>query len=165
MVIDGYVDVPTNNEEALLQAVAQQPVSVAIDGGAFAFMFYEKVFSLNPPVFCMKSRTSCRQTEIHLLFLQGVFSGHCTTRMNHGVTIVGYGETSKGVKYWTVKNSWGTEWGEEGYIRIVREETVPEGHCGINQWASYPIKNSPNPTDPIVIRQFMGRKSGQSSST
>lgn len=79
---------------------------------------------------------------------QGVLTGKCGTELNHGVAIVGYGITLDGTKYWTVKNSWGTEWGEKGYIRMHRDVSHKEGLCGIAMEASYPVKNSKNPVEP-----------------
>ncbi|KAG9147605.1 hypothetical protein Leryth_007403 [Lithospermum erythrorhizon] len=101
VTITGYEDVPANSESALLQAVANQPISVAIDAGGQDFKFYKS----------------------------GVFMGECGTQLNHGVTLVGYGETSDGTKYWLVKNSWGTSWGEDGYIRMQRDVEAAEGIC------------------------------------
>lgn len=46
VTIDGYSDVPPNNEEKLLQAVAIQPVSVGICGSERAFQLYSKVGSI-----------------------------------------------------------------------------------------------------------------------
>ncbi|ETV95724.1 hypothetical protein H310_10798 [Aphanomyces invadans] len=53
------------------------------------------------------------------------------TELDHDVEIVGYGEDSHGVKYWHVRNSWGTYWGEHGFFKIVRGENnlVIESDC------------------------------------
>ncbi|XP_010052196.3 zingipain-2 [Eucalyptus grandis] len=108
--IRGYEDVPENDEDALLKAVANQPVAVAVDSNE-DFQFYSS----------------------------GVFTGECGTDYDHAVTIVGYGTRDNGMKYWLAKNSWGKGWGEEGYVRIQREVDAKEGLCGIAMLASYPI--------------------------
>ncbi|KAI0495917.1 hypothetical protein KFK09_022224 [Dendrobium nobile] len=108
--IKGYEDVPTNNEFALMQAVANQPVSVAIDANSSDFKLYAG----------------------------GVFTGQCGTNIDHGVAVVGYGTDSEGTSFWLVKNSWGTSWGEQGYIRMQRNVTDAQGLCGIAIHPSYP---------------------------
>jgi C1A family cysteine protease len=59
----------------------------------------------------------------------GVFN-NCKTSLNHGVLLVGVSDQA-----WKVKNSWGTSWGESGFIRVARGNT-----CGICNVASYPNK-------------------------
>jgi len=59
----------------------------------------------------------------------GVFN-NCKASLNHGVLLVGVTD-----QYWWVKNSWGTSWGESGYVRLARGNT-----CGICNVASYPNK-------------------------
>lgn len=109
--ITGYQRVPANNELALEKAVAYQPVSVALDADSTAFMLYSG----------------------------GIFTGPCGTRLNHAVTMVGYNNIG-GTKYWIVKNSWGTSWGESGYMRIKKDISSSAGLCGLASYASYPTK-------------------------
>jgi pheromone shutdown protein TraB len=53
----------------------------------------------------------------------------CNSPLNHVVAVVGYGHEN-GLDYWLVKNSWGSRWGDEGYIKVKRGT----GHCGIFYW-------------------------------
>jgi C1A family cysteine protease len=120
VTIDSYEDVPVNDEKSLQKAVASQPISVAIEAGGRTFQFYQS----------------------------GVFSGTCGTALDHGVAAVGYG-TENGKDYWIVKNSWGSSWGEDGYIRMERNLVgSSNGKCGIAMEASYPIKKGQNPPNP-----------------
>jgi len=107
----------------LKTAISKQPVSVAIDASGRDFQLYQS----------------------------GVYDGTCGTDLDHGVTAVGYGtttddETSKGYlpskEYWIVKNSWGPEWGDAGYIQIsIASDNEYGGQCGIESKASRPILN------------------------
>lgn len=108
--ISGYQHVPANNETLLMDAVASLPVAAMVDGGAASFQFYAG----------------------------GILTGQCGTELNLGVTIVGYGTSNDGIKFWIAKNRWGYSWGEEGYIRIQKDIGAKEGMCGIAMEASYP---------------------------
>jgi len=60
-------------------------------------------------------------------------------RIRHAVEVVGFGATSNGTKYWIVRNSWGTYWGENGFYRLVRGENqlnMEQSGCmwGIPEW-------------------------------
>ena len=60
-------------------------------------------------------------------YSSGIFDD-CSTSLDHGVLAVAYGSDS-----WTIKNSWGSSWGEDGYIRLASGNT-----CGLANSASYP---------------------------
>jgi C1A family cysteine protease len=109
--ISGFKDVPPNSESALLTAIAQQPVSVAVEADQDSFQFYSA----------------------------GVMTAACGTQLDHGVLAVGYG-TLSGQDYYKVKNSWGADWGMQGYILLGRGAAFnPSGQCGIQMQPSYPL--------------------------
>jgi len=82
-----------NDDTALMAALQNGPVSIAIEA--------------DQPIF--QSYTS------------GVISGpSCGTQLDHGVLLVGYGTDAKLGDYWIVKNSWNANWGEKGYVRLAR---------------------------------------------
>ncbi|XP_031418663.1 procathepsin L-like [Clupea harengus] len=58
-----------------------------------------------------------------------------TIYLNHAEVLVGYG-FERGVHYWIIKNSWGTAWGENGYMRMRRDG---RNTCGIASYAMYPL--------------------------
>lgn len=111
VTITGYQHVTAYSESALANTVANQPVSIALDAGGSAFQFYSG----------------------------GIFTGPCGTSLNHAITAVGY-NTLNGVNYWIAKNSWGTSWGESGYIRMKKDISSTSGLCGVAMDASYPTK-------------------------
>jgi hypothetical protein len=105
--IAGYKDVQQGSEPALGTALQSQPVSIAIEADQSSFQFYRS----------------------------GVFTGPCGQQLDHGVLLVGSG-TDGGQDYWRVKNSWGVGWGDQGYIRMIRNRNM----CGLANMASYPTK-------------------------
>lgn len=99
----GTLDLPTNDYNALMDAVANQgPVAISIAAGGWKFQMYGG----------------------------GVLSNCNDFVMDHAVQLVGYG-TDSGKDYWLVRNSWGGNWGENGYIRFQRYGDGKEP-CGVD---------------------------------
>jgi len=109
--ISSCSDVKPNDQLSLKAAVAQQPVAIAIEADTRYFQSYSS----------------------------GVLtSSSCGTTLDHGVLIVGYG-SENGQDYWLVKNSWGTTWGDKGYVKIARSSSTNDaGICGIAMDPSFP---------------------------
>eukprot|EP00727_Mastigamoeba_balamuthi_P002274 m51a1_g12043 putative xylem cysteine proteinase 1-like isoform x1 (608) ;mRNA; f:354-5574 len=120
----GWIQLPRGVEGwKLKNAVAQQPVHVVVNAAPDAFKFYKS----------------------------GILQSDCPEGTGHEVVIVGYG-MDNGVAYWLVRNSWGTGWGEQGYIRLLRTDAAgsvafdgqPAGEGGVMR----------------AIRVAAGRRSG-----
>jgi len=107
--ISSFTDVTQGDEGALLTAVMKQPVSVAIEADQQVFQMYSGGVLDDPS---------------------------CGTNLDHGVLAVGFDtDSDSGKDFWIVKNSWGQNWGEQGYIRMVRNKN----QCGISAEPSYPV--------------------------
>ncbi|KAL9234002.1 hypothetical protein vseg_008926 [Gypsophila vaccaria] len=103
--IKDYQRVPMN-VDALLAATNQQPVAIHIDANGFQH------------------------------YNGGVYDGGCSNNTHHAVAVIGYGKDDlTGKDYWLIKNSWGARWGEDGCIRILRDEHS----CPITTYAYIPI--------------------------
>jgi C1A family cysteine protease len=99
-----YVDVTKNSDSAMESALNLSPVSVAIQADQSAFQLYKS----------------------------GVFTAACGDSLDHGVLAVGYGtDAATGKQFYKVKNSWGSSWGESGYIRLEKGVSQKTGQCGI----------------------------------
>lgn len=111
----GFRDVAVSND-ALLSALKEQPVSIALDADPTVFQHY----------------------------VCGVISGPCDdTSIDHGVLTVGFASDDTGKQYFRVKNSWGTGWGESGYFRIARNDSAAAGQCGMLSYSSVPLLSAP----------------------
>ena len=92
----------------------QHPVSIAVSAGNSAWMNYQSG---------VVTDDDC----------------HYESNLDHGVVVVGYNRsatnTNGGTDYWIVKNSWGTDWGEKGYIYLAMDTDT----CGISEDPSFPL--------------------------
>lgn len=112
--VTGYTDVKKCSKQAMKEALAQQPVSVGVCAEGLAWQFY----------------------------FGGIVRWLCGQCLDHGVLAVGYGhggwKALGQVDYIKIKNSWGSGWGEHGYIRVEFEKDNNPGTCGVLAAPSFP---------------------------
>ncbi|XP_059147881.1 procathepsin L-like [Physella acuta] len=102
----GYI--PSGREDLMMVVIHRLPLVAVIDAGVQTFTMYTGGIYSDPA---------------------------CTARvLDHTVQVVGYG-TEGGQDYWIIKNSWGVNWGEQGYMRLARGQNM----CGIASLVFYPI--------------------------
>ena len=101
--VESWLAISTDEDQIAAQLMARGPLSVLLDA---TMLQYYKRGVWDPKILKCKSDG---------------------TDLDHAVLLVGWGVDGK-KPYWTVKNSWGTRWGEDGYFRIARGK----GMCGIN---------------------------------
>ncbi|XP_047042903.1 ervatamin-B-like [Lolium rigidum] len=109
--VTGVRFVELMSEPALAVAVLQTPVAVRIDASGAVIQSYKS----------------------------GIYKGPCSISHNHSVTLVGYGVTDAGEEYWILKNSWGQEWGQNGFFFMRKGADGRDGLCGIALFGVYPI--------------------------
>ena len=121
-VVGGSVNITQNDENELQDALFNHgPVSVA-------FEVVDDFMDYSTGVY---SSTDCKSS---------------TMDVNHAVLAVGYG-TENGSPYWIVKNSWSTQWGDQGYFKILRGKNM----CGIAQCNAYP-KDVIDLNNPVFLQ-------------
>jgi len=104
-----YVNVPYGSNDELMSALSRQPVSVAVDADDLQF------------------------------YKGGVFVNDCDTGLNHAILAVGYGvDKETGQSFYKIKNSWGANWGEGGFVRVERTNIDGKGKCGVLMNPVYP---------------------------
>jgi C1A family cysteine protease len=114
-IVKTFIDVPPGNLKALVAAVAMQPISIAVEASQFVFQFYKTGVITDD---------SCGANGA----------------IDHGVLAVGYGtDLDTQEPYFLVKNSWGPQWGDNGYLKIGRNSKNKYGICSILKMASFPV--------------------------
>lgn len=111
--IRGSTRLPKGNESVLRFALSLAgPIPVAVDASHKSFHTYKSgIYNDNLCSSAMKD-------------------------MNHAVLLVGFGTDPLGRDYWIIKNSWGTSWGERGYMRVARKHNI----CGVSNYPVVPIR-------------------------
>jgi C1A family cysteine protease len=116
--VSSYVQISQNEDNIATALMKYGPLSIGIN--ATPMQFY--MGGISDPSFCNPEA------------------------LDHGVAIVAFGAEG-GKKFWVIKNSWGTGWGEEGYYRIVRGK----GACGLNRMVASSVVTKSLPAPNVYV--------------
>ncbi|XP_033113650.1 digestive cysteine proteinase 2-like isoform X2 [Anneissia japonica] len=107
--ISKYYNITSGSQEALKSAIAKiGPISVGIDAAHKSLSYYSSGVYYEP---------KC---------------GNKPEDLDHAVLAVGYGKLNN-EHYWLIKNSWSTNWGNNGYVLINQQDN----NCGVTTDATY----------------------------
>jgi len=112
--VSGVHPVKSYSQSALMTAISQGVTSVLVSAGSIAFRGYTGGVVTDPG---------------------------CLGILDHAVAAVGYGtDATTGLDYYLIRNSWGANWGDHGYIKLAR---VGDGYgiCGVQEMNVYPTTN------------------------
>ncbi|KRX01314.1 hypothetical protein PPERSA_11761 [Pseudocohnilembus persalinus] len=100
-----------NSPAALQKYLIDRPLAITVDASSSLFQFYNS----------------------------GIIASGCGVEKTHAVLLTGYSDDVSDGKnrYWKIKNSWGTSWGENGYVRILKSQYTGVGVCGVMREAWY----------------------------
>ena len=109
-LISGYRRIDEHDNDRMRKVLTYSVITSAVDAGDISF------------------------------YSSGVYDNRqCRSDINHAIVIVGYGVSkSTGLKYWKIRNSWGENWGKQGYFKLLRNDGYEEGICGITKYNVYP---------------------------
>lgn len=127
--LKSFVSLPIGDEDSIKSALYNHgPISVGVNANEDWQLYSKGIY--NP------SENACDSS---------------TTSMDHGVILVGYG-SEDGLDYWIVRNSWGDDWGEKGYMRLGRGHNA----CGVANAAIYPVLKTSLVKDSTITGQYCG---------
>jgi cathepsin L len=105
LTVKGLLELVRGDEDVLKNALFNHgPVAMGIDAGHPSFQFYKRGVYYEP---------DCKN---------GFYD------LDHAMLLVGYDTTPEGEDYWIIKNSWGPNWGVNGYFWLTRDGS---NHCGV----------------------------------